>query len=262
MKIALIGAGNLATNIGKAFVAAGHNVLQVFSRTEANAAVLAQTLGASYTTKIDDLTDEADVYVISVKDSAMADIIGQIDKKLQTKVFLHTAGSVGIDIFSNIVQHFGVLYPMQTFSKNREVDFSTIPVFIEWNDPISELAIKDLAGSISKKITVLSSSDRRYLHLAAVFGCNFVNHCYALAASIMESHGMTFNMLLPLLDETLTKVHTMHPRESQTGPAVRFDRNVIDRHLSVLESSPMMKDIYELMSKSIYQTATQQNNYD
>lgn len=255
MRIALIGSGNLATNIGKAFVAVGHDIVQVFSRTEANAAALAQRLGAAHTSNIADLTHDADVFVLSVKDSALADIVREAGKGREDKVFLHTAGSVGIDIFSGSVRHYGVLYPMQTFSKSREVDFSKIPVFIEWNDATSETTIQTLAESISGKITVLSSHDRKYLHLAAVFGCNFVNHCYALAADIMESHGMTFDMLLPLIDETLAKVHALHPKDAQTGPAVRFDRNVLDRHIALLGESPMMRDIYELMSNSIHKKA-------
>ena len=258
MRIALVGAGNLATNIGKAFIAAGHDVLQVFSRTEANAATLAKEINAAHTANIAELTDKADVYVFSVKDSALADVVSEAGKGREAKVFLHTAGSVGIDIFRDSVQHYGVLYPMQTFTKSREVDFSKIPVFIEWNDATAEKAIRALADSISEKVTVLSSHDRKYLHLAAVFGCNFVNHCYALAADIMESHGMTFDMLLPLLDETLAKVHSLHPRNAQTGPAVRYDRNVIDRQTAMLEDNPIMKEIYETMSNSIHKKATGQ----
>ena len=256
MDIAIIGSGNLATNIGKAFLASGHNIIQVFSRTEDHARDLAQTLAASHTSCIDDISCDADVYVISVKDSAMGEVIEKMCIGRESKVFLHTAGSVGIDIFSSHALHYGVLYPMQTFSKTREVDFKKIPVFIEWNDAIAEQTIKTLASSISDKITVLSSSDRKFLHLAAVFGCNFANHCFTLAADIMEGHGMNFEMLLPLIDETVAKLHTLHPKEAQTGPAVRYGENVIARQCQLLDDTPIMKDIYTLMSNSIHNKAT------
>ena len=141
---------------------------------------------------------------------------------------------------------------MQTFSKQRDVDFATIPIFTEYNDNEAKAAIDILAHSISPKVTELSSADRRYLHLAAVFSCNFVNHCYTLAAGIMERHGMTFDQLLPLIDETASKVHDIHPSKAQTGPAVRYDTNVINRQMDLLADNTLMRDIYEMISKSIH----------
>ena len=252
MRVTLIGSGNLATNLGKAILKSGHTVVQVFSRTIENAYMLANQLKASPTTTLDDLIDETDVFILSVKDSVLKEIADVIALAHPDKVIVHTAGSVGIDIFEGKATHYGVLYPMQTFSKGREVCFCQIPLFIEYNDPVSQVLVKELAKSLSSTVVELSSDDRKYLHLAAVFSCNFVNHCYALAAHVMEAHGMTFDMLLPLIDETATKVHDMHPLKAQTGPAVRYDENVINKQLSLLTDSLDLATIYETMSKSIH----------
>ena len=252
MRITLIGAGNLATNIGKAMLKAGHDIVQVYSRNLDNARSLAQTLGAVPTNDSDSLTADADLYLLSVKDSALADIASRICKDKADKVFAHTAGSVGMDIFRSLASHYGVVYPMQTFSKAREVDFGKIPVFIEYSDETAKTRISALANTLSQKVVELSSDHRKYLHLAAVFSCNFVNHCYHMAADIMEAHGLTFDMLLPLIDETALKVHHLHPKDAQTGPAIRYDENVINKQLHLLDHNPLMRDIYEKMSMGIH----------
>ena len=183
----------------------------------------------------------------------LADIIPSLCSGRNDAVFVHTAGSVSIDIFKGHAVRYGVLYPMQTFSKSRIVDFSVIPVFLEVSDSFTMTMLEGLAASVSNDVRQLDSPSRRYLHLAAVFACNFANHCYALAADMVEMSGMTFDCLLPLIDETARKVHQLPPAKAQTGPAVRFDRNVIDSQSRLLDSSPMSQQIYKLMSESIHQ---------
>ncbi|MDO4933456.1 MAG: DUF2520 domain-containing protein, partial [Prevotella sp.] len=143
----------------------------------------------------------------------------------------------------------------QSFSKGRDVDFNTIPCFIEANDDCAMRIIGELAGSVSSKVTELSSEDRKYLHLAAVFACNFVNHCYAISADILAEHGLSFDVMYPLIDETVRKVHQMEPAKAQTGPAVRYDGNVIRNQSMLLRGNPLVKDIYERMSMSIHRKA-------
>ena len=147
---------------------------------------------------------------------------------------------------------------MQTFSKQRIVDFSCIPCFIEANDEKTETAAYTLAGDISNRVYGMDSDARRYLHLAAVFACNFVNHCYALSADILESHGIPFDVMLPLIDETALKVHGMSPQDAQTGPAVRYDENVLRKQSQLLRDNPLVKEIYDRMSLSIHKMI----NYD
>lgn len=252
MKIVLIGAGNLATHLGKALHAAGHDMVQVFSRTMQSAETLASLLDAEPLTDMAQVRDDADVYIFSVKDSALEQLISQLCGG-EKKVFLHTAGSMPMSVFREKALHYGVLYPMQTFSKQREVDFSIIPCFIEANDEFALKQIEGLAGQISHRVFQLSSEDRKYLHLSAVFACNFANHCYAVSQELLQQHGIPFDVMLPLIDETAAKVHGMTPKEAQTGPAVRYDENVIGKQIQLLENQPYFQKIYDCMSKSIHE---------
>ncbi len=252
MKIVLIGAGNLATHLGKALHAAGHDMVQVFSRTMQSAETLASLLDAEPLTDMAQVRDDADVYIFSVKDSALEQLISQLCGG-EKKVFLHTAGSMPMSVFRGKALHYGVLYPMQTFSKQREVDFSIIPCFIEANDEFALKQIEGLAGQISHRVFQLSSEDRKYLHLSAVFACNFANHCYAASQELLQQHGIPFDVMLPLIDETAAKVHGMTPKEAQTGPAVRYDENVIGKQIQLLENQPYFQKIYDCMSKSIHE---------
>jgi predicted short-subunit dehydrogenase-like oxidoreductase (DUF2520 family) len=252
MKIVLIGAGNLATHLGKALHAAGHDMVQVFSRTMQSAETLASLLDAEPLTDMAKVRDDADVYIFSVKDSALEQLISQLCGD-DEKVFLHTAGSMPMSVFRGKALHYGVLYPMQTFSKQREVDFSIIPCFIEANDEFALKQIEGLAGQISHRVFQLSSEDRKYLHLSAVFACNFANHCYAASQELLQQHGIPFDVMLPLIDETAAKVHGMTPKEAQTGPAVRYDENVIGKQIQLLENQPYFQKIYDCMSKSIHE---------
>lgn len=252
MKIVLIGAGNLATHLGKALHAAGHDMVQVFSRTMQSAETLASLLDAEPLTDMAQVRDDADVYIFSVKDSALEQLISQLCGG-EKKVFLHTAGSMPMSVFREKALHYGVLYPMQTFSKQREVDFSIIPCFIEANDEFALKQIEGLAGQISHRVYQLSSEDRKYLHLSAVFACNFANHCYAASQELLQQHGVPFDVMLPLIDETAAKVHGMTPKEAQTGPAVRYDENVIGKQIQLLENQPYFQKIYDCMSKSIHE---------
>ena len=252
MKIVLIGAGNLATHLGKALHAAGHDMVQVFSRTMQSAETLASLLDAEPLTDMAQVRDDADVYIFSVKDSALEQLISQLCGG-EKKVFLHTAGSMPMSVFREKALHYGVLYPMQTFSKQREVDFSIIPCFIEANDEFALKQIEGLAGQISHRVYQLSSEDRKYLHLSAVFACNFANHCYAASQELLQQHGIPFDVMLPLIDETAAKVHGMTPKDAQTGPAVRYDENVIGKQIQLLENQPYFQKIYDSMSKSIHE---------
>ena len=252
MKIVLIGAGNLATHLGKALHTAGHDMVQVFSRTMQSAETLASLLDAEPLTDIAQVRDDADVYVFSVKDSALAQLISRLCGD-EEKVFLHTAGSMPMSVFKGMAQHYGVLYPMQTFSKQREVDFSIIPCFVEANDEFAQKQIEGLAREISGRVYQLSSEDRKYLHLSAVFACNFANHCYAISQELLQEHGIPFDVMLPLISETAAKVHEMMPKDAQTGPAVRYDENVIGKQSKLLGNHPRFKTVYDSMSKSIHE---------
>lgn len=251
----MIGAGNVATVLGRALLGAGHDILQVYSRTGVSASRLAEELGASPVTDLGKVTPHADVYVVAVKDSVIAELVPRLCKGREEKVFLHTAGSIPMGVFEGMALHYGVMYPMQTFSKDRPLDFGGVPCFIEWNDDLACETIGELARSVSGRVAPLNSESRKYLHLAAVFACNFVNHCYEISSEILARHGVPFDIMLPLIDETARKVHDIPPVDAQTGPAVRYDRNVIRMQADMLRDNPIFKQIYEAMSLSIHHAA-------
>lgn len=255
MRIVMIGAGNLATNLGKALQNAGHDIVQVYSRTWEHAQQLATIIGGAATDDLDSIVDTADVYIFSLKDSALGDVVPKVSKGKAEKLMIHTAGSMPMSCFEGMAVHYGVLYPMQTFSKQREVDFRSIPCFIEGNDSLAKQNIRALAESISGRVYEMSSDDRRFLHLAAVWACNFTNHCYEVSAEILRKHDVPFDVMLPLIDETAAKVHGMEPIDAQTGPAIRFDDNVIRAQAALMRDNPILKDLYERMSMSIHLAA-------
>jgi predicted short-subunit dehydrogenase-like oxidoreductase (DUF2520 family) len=237
MKIVLIGRGRLATNLEHALLSAGHEVASINSRT------------------LEALPLEADVYIVAVKDAALADVIRAATKGRESQLFVHTAGSMPMDIFKGLTVHYGVFYPMQTFSKERLVDFNDISVFLETNDAVSMERLKMLSTTLTTHIYELDSEGRKHLHLAAVFACNFVNHCYALSAEVLAAKGLPFSVMLPLVDETAQKVHELAPVEAQTGPAVRGDQNVIQMQAAMLAANPVVKGIYEALSNDIQRLA-------
>lgn len=213
--------------------------------------MLARKINADYTVEASAITKSADIYFVALKDSALYDVLSGFD--FQNKLVVHTSGSLPLSALKSFSENTGVIYPFQTFSKNREIDFTEIPVFIEANYPENENILKLIAQKISKKVSVLNSEKRKSLHIAAVFACNFVNHFYTLAAGYLEAQDIPFDVLHPLIEETARKVQKMQPKEAQTGPAVRFDENIINDHLQQLEQFPELKALYNSISKSIFE---------
>lgn len=237
MRIVLIGRGRLATNLEHALLQADHDVVSINSRT------------------LESLPIEADVFVVAVKDAVLTDVLRAATKGREDQLFVHTAGSMPMDLFQGLTAHYGVFYPMQTFSKERLVDFNEISVFLETNDAASMERLKMLAATLTPHVYELDSEGRKHLHLAAVFACNFVNHCYALSAEVLKAKGLPFSVMLPLVDETAQKVHELSPKDAQTGPAVRGDQNVMQMQAEMLADIPAVKQIYEALSNDIQRLA-------
>lgn len=251
--IVFIGAGNLAVNLAKALYQKGFRIVQVYSRTKESASALATAVEAEYTTDLRAVSKDAKLYIVSLKDAAFVGLLSQITEGKQDALLVHTAGSIPMGIWEGYAERYGAFYPMQTFSKQREVDFQEIPFFVEAKRPEDVELLKAIADTLSEKVYEATSEQRKKLHLAAVFSCNFTNHLYALAAELLEKSNLPFEVMLPLIDETARKVHELAPRDAQTGPAVRYDENVINDHLSMLEDVPALQEIYKLMSKSIHE---------
>ena len=230
MKVVILGSGNLGTQLRYALLDAGHEILQVWHRNE-------------------NIVAGADVYIICVKDDAINLVFSQIEQSgvLQTTpspVVVHTAGSVPMGSLS------GVLYPMQSFSKDKRVDFSEIPIFIEATNADAKKVIEELANSISQHVTEADSETRKKLHLAAVFASNLSNHCYRLAEKLVEKEGLDFKLFGPLIRETASKACIMSPKDAQTGPMRRGDKEVIKKQMAMIDDH-LTREIYRLFAESI-----------
>jgi predicted short-subunit dehydrogenase-like oxidoreductase (DUF2520 family) len=246
----LIGAGNLATHLGEELKSKGFQIVQVYSRTEESVKTLANKLETAYTTFTNEVTGKADIYFIVLKDSVIEEVLPLIN--FQNKLVVHCSGTLHLSVLKSYSENYGVLYPLQTFSKKRNVIFSEIPVFIEANSEKNLSIINSIATKLSSEVKVTNSEERRILHVAAVLACNFVNHCYALSEILLEKKGFTFDILQPLIKETADKIRSMSPKKAQTGPAIRFDETIINKHIELLSDNTELANLYKTISKSIF----------
>lgn len=249
MNLVCIGSGNVATHLSLAFKAMGVNILQVWSRDLKNAGILAALTNAEAIDRYDQLDRSADVYLIAVKDDAISAIAAELQGL--KGIVLHTSGTTGIEILEGCGSGFGVLYPLQTFSKSKSIAISAVPFCIEGNNKDTAERIEALAHLLSTKVYAVDSAQRKILHLSAVFACNFSNHLFAIGQELLEKNGLPFEMLRPLILETAMKIQTALPVEVQTGPAARHDEQTMATQLSLLEASPELKVIYEMLSERI-----------
>ncbi|GAB1450149.1 DUF2520 domain-containing protein [Draconibacterium sp.] len=250
LNFCFLGAGNVATQLSKIFQNKGFRITQVYSRTEQSAKKLADSLSTNFTTSINAIDENADVFFVALKDSAIDEVLQQIDFK--NKLLVHCAGSLPLSVLKKYSENIGVFYPLQTFSKSRDVDFNKIPIFIEANSSQNEKLLLQIANEISGSVSVINSEKRKMLHISAVFACNFVNHFYTIAADILKSKDIQFDVLRPLILETAQKVQELEPEEAQTGPAIRFDENIINSHLNELKEFGDYQQLYNSISKSIF----------
>jgi predicted short-subunit dehydrogenase-like oxidoreductase (DUF2520 family) len=251
IQVVVIGSGNVAQHLIKAFTAAPTvNLVQAYARRPEQ---LAHLLPSEKIT--DSLTTlaEADVYIISVSDDAISDISSQLP--FFNKLVVHTSGSVGIGQLDDKNRR-GVFYPLQTFSKHKEVDFTTIPICLETEHIEDYMTLENLASTLSHSVYKISSKQRQSLHVAAVFVSNFANHMYALGSQVCNENNIPFDILKPLIKETADKIDILPPLNAQTGPAVRNDVKTLQRHLDFLQDENK-KTIYTLLTQSIQQANEQ-----
>lgn len=251
LSFSFIGAGNVATHLAQALKNKGHKIVQIYSRTTSSAKTLANKVDAAFTKDIDQISDQADVYIVALKDSVFNEVLSQLD--LSNKLLVHCSGSLPLNVLMPYSRNIGVLYPLQTFSKNRELDFQKVPVFVEANNKKDLEILCALANTISNNVSRMDSEKRKSLHVAAVMACNFSNHFYAMAAEYLNSKEIAFDVLRPLIEETAQKVQELMPKDAQTGPAIRFDTNIIDKHLEALSEFPSYQNLYNSISQSIFE---------
>ena len=244
MQIVLIGSGNVAFHLAKAFTEAQIPISQIFGRNTTELQKISEQFSIPFSTET--LAD-ADLYIISVSDSSIAEVSTLIKNK--NALVAHTSGSVSREALSGNYRK-SVFYPLQTFSKSKNLDYSKIPFFIDAENENDEEILKNLASKISKNVMLANDEKRKYIHLTAVFACNFVNHLYARAKEISDSQGIPFDYFLPLIDETTQKIHELEPKLAQTGPAIRNDEKVLKLHESLLTDEEKLK-IYKTLNESI-----------
>ena len=244
MQIVLIGSGNVAFHLAKAFSEAQIPISQIFGRNTTELQKISEQFSIPFSTET--LAD-ADLYIISVSDSSIAEVSSLI--KNENALVTHTSGSVSREALNGNYRK-SVFYPLQTFSKSKNLDYSKIPFFIDAENENDEEILKNLASKISKNVMLANDEKRKYIHLTAVFACNFVNHLYARAKEISDSQGIPFDYFLPLIDETTLKIHELEPKLAQTGPAIRNDEKVLKLHESLLTDEEKLK-IYKTLNESI-----------
>lgn len=249
MKIVLLGSGNVATHLGRAFKMAGQSIVQVWSRQPQNAQELADSVGAAVALSLEEVVTDADLYILAVKDDAIRTVAEGLE--LDEQLIVHTSGSAGMDVLENISKKIGVFYPLQTFSKSKAVDFRQVPIAVEGNTPEVTQTIRAIADRLSEKVILLDSLQRRTLHAGAVFACNFTNHMYTLARHLLDGCDLPFDLLRPLIAETAAKIQHNDPATVQTGPAIRHDQQTMDAHLDLLQRDPALKELYRMLSQSI-----------
>lgn len=250
VKAVIIGSGNIASAVAPALEVAGAiDVVQVYSPTAAHASALARRLRAARgVSRPEDVDMSAELYLVAVKDDAIALLASQLPRN--GAVWLHTSGGVDCSTLAPLTDDYGVFYPLQTFSKGREVDLAEVPVFIEGHTQRALQMARRLADAISPKVYEADGEVRARLHAAAVFACNFANHLWAVADEYLRRETSTdLSVLHPLLCETMAKAMTMPPADAQTGPARRGDRGVIEKHKSLLNADEAR--LYEILSQHI-----------
>ncbi len=254
-EIVFVGAGNLATHLTSSLSQAGHHIKAICSRTAESAQILANRVGEG-TVALTHLKDlpKADVYILAISDDALSEIIATLPVHCNNGIVAHTAGSIPLSALERFGEQAGVFYPLQTFSKTRDVDFRNIPCFVEGGSSDTEMKLFNLAKSVSSSVQLLHSEARRMLHLSAVFACNFVNHLYDVAANIAQEQGIDPQWLSPLIQETAAKLHQLPAHDAQTGPAARGDKAVLEHQAELLAEKPELQEIYRILSENIYKS--------
>lgn len=248
MKVVLVGSGNVATSLGKIIHRAGHQIVQVLSRNENHAKLLADQFKCGYGSFKTPGHIQADIFILAITDTALYHLDQYVH--MGEKLVVHTAGSVSKDVLKNISVNYGIIYPLQSLIKESEPE-PEFPIMIDANTESNLLIIRQFVQSWSKNVTQASDEERLKYHVAAVLVNNFTNHMFAMAYEFCEKEGIDFKKLYPLINETSKRIESHTPQSVQTGPAIREDIYTLGKHLQVLSSHPDLKYLYLKLSESI-----------
>jgi predicted short-subunit dehydrogenase-like oxidoreductase (DUF2520 family) len=258
--IVLIGSGNLATALGLKLKSTGHRILQVYSREISHSKLLADKLECDAINSLQTINKDASIYLICIKDDAIADVSTILAGIISTdKTIAHSSGVNSPDIIDNAFINRGLFYPLQSFSRFKDPEWSQIPVFIEGNQETSKI-LKDLAESICNEVYVMDEKIRTHLHLASVFANNFSNYNLVIAKKILDQSNVPFKVLKSLMKETVDKAFLIEPHDAQTGPAKRGDLQSIEKHIRLLvQEFPEYRSLYKKYSQIIQQDYKHEN---
>ena len=246
--IILVGSGNVSTHLGIALQNCNYKIVQVYSRDIKNAKELAQKLNTNFTNDLTQLKD-ANLIIVSVNDDAISNVLSQ----LKNTAIVHTSGSIGLDVFKNNFSNYGVFYPLQTFNKEVDINISEAPFCIEGNSLQFENQLTQIAKRISNNVVVMDSEQRKQLHIAAIFACNFSNQMFTIADDLLAEKNIDFEILLPLIKQTIAKLDKNKPKTVQTGPAMRNDKTIIQEHINLIQEKEI-KVLYQKISANIIKT--------
>lgn len=252
MNVVIIGSGNVASQLAPAIHNAGFNICQVFSRNEQTGSALAVDVNSEYCPTLNDLIVDADLYLVAIPDHAVHSMIAEIATAIEEgAVIAHTTGSLSLDDVSNLHPHVGVFYPLQTFTYGRDINVSEVPLLLEYNSEETRFVLTTIANQVSTHVEIVTSAERRKIHVAAVYSCNFINHLLTTSYSYLKDKGIDSKVLDPLIKETISKFFDKFPSDTQTGPAKRGDLETINKHVAMLEKHPDMLNIYRQFTQQI-----------
>lgn len=249
MRVLIIGAGNVATVFGRLIKQANHEIVQVVSRNLDTAHILADALQCTAATSFEEMDKTADLYLVAMSDAALNQLNERVN--LGNQLIVHTAGSVSKDVLKEVSTNYGVIYPLQSLRKDNTDIHLHIPVLIDGNTESNIQIIEKFANSFASPVTIAADEYRQKLHVAAVVASNFPNYLYSLAADYCEKENIDFKMLLPLIEETASRLRIHSPNEMQTGPAIRKDIVTLEKHLQLLNNHPQLRSIYVKITDSI-----------
>jgi len=254
-KIAILGAGNVAWHLAPALEDAGHSITEVYARTLRSAGSITDRVYAGEPKDdLDFSASEAEIFILAVKDSAIPEVSDEVILP-ENSILVHTSGSVPLDILNySSASYTGIFYPLQSFTKGRKIEFDEVPFLLESDDEKTLLKLKKLAKSLSPLTYTVKSMDRKAMHIAAVFASNFSNHMIRIAEEIMRRQGLDFEMLKPLIIETISKSLQLGAKAAQTGPAIREDYETLEDHHRFLNYNEEIAEIYRLISQDIIDT--------
>jgi predicted short-subunit dehydrogenase-like oxidoreductase (DUF2520 family) len=247
--ISFAGSGNLAWHLANELKFKGYEITGIWSRDKAHSMALAESCNAKVRDKLHGLRDGTDLIIIAVPDNAISEVVGAIGN--YDGIVVHTAGSVEMDVLKCISNKYGVLYPLQTFTKAIPVKFEEVPFFTESSTPESLEKIDKIARLLTAKIYHANSHQRLILHTAAVFASNYSNLMYVIGNEILKNSGLPAEVLHPLIRETALKAINADPLKTQTGPARRHDTASLEKHLEALVPFPEFADLYRLLANLI-----------